>query len=104
MLFSVATVPLPLVYVPPLGKGKTQGVFSISKYKVSAFDSTSIDLTYTEAYNVGLSAITFKVNQNSYSSGYNFNARTDTKEMKSIQYNPGNSKIQIVYYNDTEIT
>ena len=76
----------------------------ISKYKVSAFDSTSIDLTYTEAYNVGLSVITFKVNQNSYSSGYNFNARTDTSEMKTTQYNPGNSKIKIVYYNDTEIT
>ena len=76
----------------------------ISKYKVSAFDSTSIDLTYTEAYNVGLSVITFKVNQNSYSSGYNFNARTDTKEMKTIQYNPSNLKIKIIYYNDTEIT
>ena len=76
----------------------------ISKYKVSAFDSTSIDLTYTEAYNVGLSVITFKVNQNSYESGYNFNARTDTNSMKVTQYNPGNSKIRIVYYNDTEIT
>ncbi len=76
----------------------------ISQWKVSSFTETSINLTYSEAYNAGLSAITFKVNQNSVESGYTFSARTDTNSMKVTQYNPINRTIKIIYYNDTEIT
>lgn len=76
----------------------------ISKWKVSSYTETSINLTSSEASNVGFSAITFPLHQNSVDSGYNFSARTDTSSMKSSQYNPINKTINIIYYNDTEIT
>lgn len=76
----------------------------ISRWKVSSFTETSINLTYEGATNVGFFAYTFKVNNNSVENGFIFEARTDTSTMKTTQYNPLNKTISIIYYNDTEIT
>lgn len=76
----------------------------ISKWKVSSFTATSINLTSSEASNTGCSITTFTLYQNSVENGYTFSARTDTTTMKSTQYNPLNKTISIIYYNDTEIT
>lgn len=76
----------------------------VSQWRVSSYNETSINLTYSGASNVGCSTITFTLHQNSVESGYTFSARTDTSTMKTTQYNPINRKINIIYYNDTEIT
>lgn len=76
----------------------------ISKWKVSSYTETSINLTSAEASNIDFFATTFKLYQNTADRGYTFSARPDTSTMKIEQYTPINKTINIIYYNDTEIT
>ena len=76
----------------------------ISKWKLSSSTETNINLTYSEASNVGYAAITFPLYPNTADRGYSFSARTDTQTMKVTQYTPNDKTIKIIYYNDTEIT
>ena len=76
----------------------------ISRWKLSSFTETYINLTSSEASNVGYAATTFPLYKTTADRGFSFSARTDTNSMKVTQYNPIDRKINIIYYNDTEIT
>ena len=76
----------------------------ISYWNLTDYASSYIVLTHMDVSNQKCRIITFSVGENNINSGYSFDAKPTENSMEIKTYNPNKIGIDIIYYNDTEIT
>lgn len=76
----------------------------ISMWNATSFGYGYIELTSMTVSSTSYSMTSFSVNESSYNNGNEFIAKPDTNSFEIKTYNPTNIGINIIYYNDTEIT
>ena len=76
----------------------------ISMWNATDYGNGYIILTSMSVSSNSYSMISFSVTKTNYNNGNSFKAKLDTNSFEITNYNPTNIGIDIIYYNDTEIT
>lgn len=75
----------------------------ISQWRLTYYNRVAITLT-SISVSTNCDITSFTITENSISGGYSFKADPKANSMEIITYNPNKIYIDIIYYNDTEIT
>ena len=75
----------------------------ISQWGLTYYNRVAITLTYMSV-STTCTITSFTITENSISGGDSFKADPSNKSMTITAYNPNNIVIDVIYYNDTEIT